>query len=157
VLRYSGKNDDDDCVSYQEDDSDLLPKSLDNDFELSELCRYQNNTHCNLNEETVMLQQQLESHSPAKVRLPSNTQVRQSRKNMLECIDYVVSNGDISHNPAVVEIWDELERVIQEKQVLVRNIVLSASTTKPLANGVVWPAFTSKKAKVTERYKGITG
>ena len=147
---------DEDVLLSEVDDNDLVPKSLDNDFQLSELCRYQNNTHCNLNDDTVRLQHQLESHSPAKVRLPSDTQVRQSRKNMLECIDYVISNGDISHNPAVAEIWDELERVIQEKQVLVRNIVLS-SATKPLANGVVWPALTSKKSKVTERYKEITG
>jgi len=73
---------------------------------------------------------------------------------MLECIDYVISNGGISHNTDVAELWEELERVIQEKQILVRNIVLS-STTKPVGNGVVWPALTSNKSKVMKRYKGI--
>ncbi len=75
---------------------------------------------------------------------------------MLECIDYVISNGDISHNSNIAEIWDELERVIQEKQVLVKNIVLS-SATKPVGNGAVWPALTSKQRTVLKRHKGITG
>jgi hypothetical protein len=88
--------------------------------------------------------------------MPSKTQVRQTRKNMHECIDYIVSNGDISDKPKVAEIWEELERVIQEKQVLVRNIILS-SGTKTVGNGVEWPALTSKKKRVIKRYKGLTG
>jgi len=156
MQRYDGNNVDEDLAPSEDDDNDLVPTSLDNDFQLSELCRFQNNTHCALNDDTLRLQQQLEIHSPAKVRLPSEMQVRQSRKNMHECIDYVISNGDISHNPAVAEIWEELERLIQEKQVLVRNIVLS-SATKPVGNGVVWPALTSKQKTVMKRYKGISG
>ena len=78
--------------------------SLDQEFQLSELSRYHNNTHCALNDDTVRLQQQLEIHSPAKVRMPSEMQVRQSRKNMHECIDYIITNGEISENPKVAEI-----------------------------------------------------
>lgn len=143
-------------IPNDNDDNELLPKSLDNDLELSELCRFQNNTHCALSDDTLRLQHQLEIHSPAKVRMPSETQVRQSRKNMIECIDYIISNGDITDNPDVAEIWDNLERVIQEKQVLVRNIVLS-SAKKSVGNGLEWPALTSKKTKEMKRYKGITG
>ena len=143
-------------MSYQEDDNDFVPTSLDNDFQLSELCRFQNNTHCALNDDTLRLQNQLAIHSPAKVRLPRKTQVRQSRKNMHECIDYIINNGEISENPKVAEIWEDLERVIQEKQVLVRNLILS-SGTKTDGNGVVWPALTSKKRSVMQRYKGVTG
>ena len=143
-------------IPNEDDDNELVPKSLDNDLELSELCCFQNNTHCALSNDTLRLQHQLEIHSPAKVRMPSETQVRQSRKNMIECIDYIISNGDITDNPDVAEIWDNLERVIQEKQVLVRNIVLSTAA-KPVGNEVVWPALTSSKKKVMKRYKGITG
>ena len=75
---------------------------------------------------------------------------------MLACIDNIISNGDISENLEIAEIWDDLERVIQEKQVLVRNIVLS-SAKKSVGNGLEWPALTSKKTKEMKRYKGITG
>ena len=75
---------------------------------------------------------------------------------MIECIDYIISNGDISENTEIAEIWDNLERVIREKQELVRNIVLS-STTKSVGNGLEFPALTSNKTKVVKRYKGITG
>ena len=156
MLSFNGDNVEEDLVTSKDDKNDLVPKSLDNDFQLSELSCFQNNTHCALNDDTLRLQHQLEIRSPAKVRLPSDTQVRQFRKNMLECIDYVISNGDISHNSNIAEIWDELERVIQEKQVLVKNIVLS-SATKPVGNGAVWPALTSKQRTVLKRHKGITG
>ncbi len=75
---------------------------------------------------------------------------------MHERIDYIIYNGEISENPKVAEIWEELERVIQEKQVLVRNIILS-SRTKTHGNGVVWPALTSKKKSVMKHCKGVTG
>lgn len=75
---------------------------------------------------------------------------------MIESIDYVISNGDISHNTDVAKIWEELEEVIQEKQILVRNIVMTTTKT-PVENGLVWPALTSTKSKVIKRYKGITG
>lgn len=156
MVRCNDDNIEDDFLPSDKVDNELVPTSLDNDFQLTELCRFQNNTHCALNDGTLRLQQQLESHSPAKVRMPSETQVRQSRKNMIECIDYIISNGDISENPEIAEIWDNLERVIQEKQVLVRNIVLS-STTKSVGNGIEFPALTSNKTKVVKRYKGITG
>ncbi len=104
MLRFNGDNVEEDLV-----ENDLVPKLLVNDFQLSELSRFQHYTHCDLNDDTLRLQHQLEIHSPAKVRLSSNTQVRQSRKNMLKCIDYVISNGDISHNPNVAEVWEELE------------------------------------------------
>ena len=156
MVRCNGDNIEEDFLPSETDDNDLVPTSLDNDFQLTELCRFQNNTHCALNDDTLRLQHQLEIHSPAKVRMPSETQVRQSRKNMIECIDYIISNGDISENPEIAEIWDNLERVIQEKQVLVRNIVLS-STTKSVGNGLELPALPSKKTKVMKRYKGITG
>ena len=156
MLRYDGDNFEEDVVPSDDEDNDLVPTSLDQEFQLSELSRYHNNTHCALNDDTVRLQQQLEIHSPAKVRMPSKTQVRQSRKNMHENIDYIITNGEISENPKVAEIWEELERVVQEKQVLVRNIVLSLAT-KPVGNGVVWPAFTSKQRTVMKRFKGITG
>jgi hypothetical protein len=156
VLRYNGNNVEEDLVSSEDDDHDLVPTSLDKDFQLSELSHYHNNTHCALKDDTLRLQHQSEIHSPAKVRMPSKTQVRQSRKNMHECIDYIISNGDISDNPKVAEIWEELERMIQEKQVLVRNIILS-SGTKTVGKEVVWPALTSKKKRVMKCYKGITG
>ena len=156
MVRCNGHNVEEDFLPSETDDNDLVPTSLDNDFRLTELCRFQNNTHCALNDDTLRLQQQLEIHSPAKVRMPSETQVRQSRKNMIECIDYIISNGDISENSDIAEIWDNLERVIREKQELVRNIVLS-STTKSVGNGLEFPALTSNKTKVVKRYKGIIG
>lgn len=152
VVRFQGDSASEDLLNGDY----LIPTSLDNDFQLSEMSRFQNNTRCVLNDDTRRLQHQLDMHSPAKVHLPSDTQIRQSRKNMIESIDYVISNGDISHNTDVAKIWEELEKVIQEKQMLVRNIVMTTTKT-PVENGLEWPALTSTKSKVIKRYKGITG
>ena len=103
MQRYNGDNVDEDLAPSEDDDNNLVPTSLDNDFLLSELCRFQNNTHCALNDDTLRLQQQLEIHSPAKVRLPSETQVRQSMKNMLECIDYVIFTETLVTTPQLLK------------------------------------------------------
>ena len=99
MQRYNGNNVDEDLAPSEDDDN----TSLDNDFQLSELCQLQNNTHCALNDDTLRLQQQLEIHSPAKVRLPSETQVRQSMKNMLECIDYVIFTETLVTTPQLLK------------------------------------------------------
>ena len=75
MLRFNGDNVEEDLVTSKDNENDLVPKSLDNDFQLSELSCFQNNTHCALNDDTLRLQHQLEVHSPAKLRLPSDTQV----------------------------------------------------------------------------------
>ncbi len=79
MLRYNGDNVEEYGVPSEDKDHDLVPTSLDKDFQLSELFRCNNNTHCALNDDTLRLQHQLEIHSPAKVRMPIETQVRQSR------------------------------------------------------------------------------
>jgi hypothetical protein len=73
MLRYDGDNVEEDVVPSEDEDHDLVPTSLDQDFQLSELSCYHNNTHCALNDDTLRLQHQLEIHSPAKVRMPSET------------------------------------------------------------------------------------
>ena len=104
----------------------------------------------------MRLQHDLEEHSPAKVRIPTEEQMRESRKNMIGNIDYIMQYGNVSGNPETAEIWERLEMTIQDFQVESRKIILGSSTpTKE--KSVVWPAFTMKKKQTTKRFKGITG
>ena len=104
----------------------------------------------------MRLQHDLEEHSPAKVRIPTEEQMRESRKNMIGNIDYIMTYGNVSGNPETAEIWERLEMTIQDFQVEARKIILGSSTpTKE--KSVVWPAFTMKKKQTTKRFKGITG
>ena len=41
VLRFNGDNVEEDLVTSEDDENDLVPKSLDNDFQLSELPHFQ--------------------------------------------------------------------------------------------------------------------
>ncbi len=61
MLRYNGDNVEEDVVPSKDEDHDLVPTSLDKDFQLSELSCYHNNTHCALNDDTLRLQHQLDS------------------------------------------------------------------------------------------------
>jgi len=138
------------------DDNELLPCSLDHYFQDTELARYNNKIHSSTNNETMRLQHDLEEHSPAKVRIPTEEQMRESRKNMIGNIDYIMQYGNVSGNPETAEIWERLEMTIQDFQVEARKIILGSSTpTKE--KSVVWPAFTMKKKQTTKRFKGITG
>jgi hypothetical protein len=138
------------------DYNELLPCSLDHYFQDTELARYNNKIHSSTNNETMRLQHDLEEHSPAKVRIPTEEQMRESRKNMIGNIDYIMQYGNVSGNPETAEIWERLEMTIQDFQVEARKIILGSSTpTKE--KSVVWPAFTMKKKQTTKRFKGITG
>ena len=134
----------------------MIPCSLDNYFQETELSRYQNNINCSTNDETLRLQNDLEHHSPAKVRIPTEDQMRESRKNMIGNIDYIMLYGNVTGNPKTAEIWEQLEMAIQDCQVATRNLILGSSTTTE-GTSVVWPAFNTKKKKATKRLKGITG
>lgn len=138
------------------DDNESLPCSLDHYFQDTELARYNNKIHSSTNNETMRLQHDLEEHSPAKVRIPTEEQMRESRKNMIGNIDYIMQYGNVTGNPETAEIWERLEMTIQDFQVEARKIILGSSTpTKE--KSVVWPAFTMKKKQTTKRFKGITG
>jgi len=138
------------------DYNELLPCSLDHYFQDTELARYNNKIHSSTNNETMRLQHDLEEHSPAKVRIPTEEQMRESRKNMIGNIDYIMQYGNVTGNPETAEIWERLEMTIQDFQVEARKIILGSSTpTKE--KSVVWPAFTMKKKQTTKRFKGITG
>ncbi len=56
MQRYNGDNVEEDLVASKDDDHDLVPTSLDKDFQLSELARYHKNTHCALNDDMLRLQ-----------------------------------------------------------------------------------------------------
>ena len=84
----------------------MIPCSLDNYFQETELSRYQNNIHCSTHDETLRLQNDLEHHSPAKARIPTEDQMRESRKNMIGNIDYIMQYGNVTGNPKTAEIWE---------------------------------------------------
>ena len=47
----------------------------------------------------MRLQHDLEQHSPAKVRIPTEEQMRESRNNMIGNIDYIMTYGNVTGNP----------------------------------------------------------
>ncbi len=131
------------------DGNELLPCSLEDLFQDTELSRYQNKIHSSMNDETMRLQHDLEQHSPAKVRIPTDDQIRESRKNMIGNIDYIMTYGNVTGNPKTAEIWEGLEIVIQDFQVSDRKIILGSTTTTQ-GTGVIWPAFIVKKKRASK-------
>ncbi len=52
----------------------------------------------------MQLEHDLEEHSPAKVRIPTEEQMRESRKNMIGNIDYIMTYGNVTGNQETAEI-----------------------------------------------------
>ncbi len=75
----------------------------------------------------MQLQHDLEEHSPVKVHIPTEEQMRESRKNMIGNIDYIMTYGNVTGNPETSEIWEQLEMTIQDFQVAGRKIILGTS------------------------------
>ncbi len=46
---------------------------------------------------------------------------------MIHNIDYIKEFGDPLHNAEVAEIWADLEKIIQEKKIQARNIIVNLS------------------------------
>jgi hypothetical protein len=76
-----------------------------------------------------------------------------SRKNMVDNIQYITEHGNIANNERVGQLWDELEKFIQETKVKVQK----ETYVTPVKKNLSFPAFDSKKSKPIARFKGIAG
>jgi hypothetical protein len=76
-----------------------------------------------------------------------------SQKNMVDNIQYIIEDGNIANNERVGQLWDELEKFIQEIKVKVQK----GTYVTPVKKNLSFTAFDSKKSKPIARFQGIAG
>ncbi len=72
---------------------------------------------------------------------------------MVDNIQYIIKHGNIANNERVGQLWDKLEKFIQETKVKVQKETYVTFVKKNLS----FLAFDSKKSKLIARFKGIAG
>ncbi len=99
------------------------------------------------------LHQNNSNNSPSKLKMHTQNNIFASRKNMVDNIQYISEQGNIANNERVGQLWDELEKFIQETKTKVQK----ETYVTPVKKNLSFPAFDSKKSKPIARFKGIAG
>jgi hypothetical protein len=112
----------DDGVSFSEEP--ITPCALNYEEDgRSHLMRLDKQTKSFLSHQTQRLHQDLENNSAERLCMPTMASLNQSRKNMLENIDYVKTYCNVENNPRVARIWAEKEHYLEMKQNEARDIL----------------------------------
>ena len=82
----------------------------------SHLTRLDKQTKSFLSPQTQRLHRDLENNSAERLCMPTMASLNQSRKNMLENIDYVKTYCDVENNPRVARIWADMEHYLETKK-----------------------------------------
>jgi hypothetical protein len=67
------------------------------------------------------LHQKISNNSQSKRKMHTQNTILASWKNMVDNIQYIIEHGNISNNERVGQLWDELEKFIQETKVKVQK------------------------------------
>jgi hypothetical protein len=98
------------------------------------------NTFTFLSQIAQKLHQKISSNSPSKLKMHTQNTILASRKIMVDNIQYMIEHGNIANNERVGQLWDELEKYIQETKVKVQK----ETYVTPVKMNLSFPAFDRK-------------
>lgn len=156
------------CYSDNETDNARgCEKSLESLFEAlstpskednpNQMSRFHDNTITYLSPATTRLHNDLACNlTPTKLHHTTET-LRQSRKTILENIDWMIQYGMIEENEHAAEIFDDLEKFVQKTKWKFQDIILNAKNKDRRQGQLEFAAYDQKKKKPEKRLKGVAG
>jgi hypothetical protein len=88
-------------------------------------------------------------NSPANLSHHNNDTIRASRKNMLTNIDYMIDYGELMNNPKAANIFNDMEKFVQDLKLKIQQLNMSDKLTQPKEGSIEFVAFTGKKRKLS--------
>jgi hypothetical protein len=155
-----------------EDDDDDIPnnkceKSLQSLFDAlttpskeantHDISRFDNNTLTYLSPATTRLHKDICGNSSDKCFGHTTVSLRNSRKSILENIDWMIQYGRIEENADAAEIFDEMEKFVQEAKLKMQNKILIKKNRGRKQGTLEFAAYDGKKKKAESRLKGYAG
>ena len=155
-----------------EDDDDEIPnnnceKSLQSLFDAlttpskeantHDISRFDNNTLTYLSPATTRLHKDVCGNSSDKCFGHTTVSLRNSRKSILENIDWMIQYGRIEENADAAEIFDEMEKFVQEAKLKMQNKILIEKNRGRKQETLEFAAYDGKKKKAEARLKGYAG
>ena len=153
-------------ITYGEDnditfsDESITPCALNYEEDgRSYLTRLDKQMKSFLSPETQRLHRDLQNNCAESVCMPTMVSLNQSRKNMLENIDYVKTFCDVEHNPRVARIWAEMEQYLDMKKNEARDILAKDTRidSQEVHGKIVMSGIRMKKKAPEARLKGVSG
>ncbi len=118
-----------------------------------DMLRTNENTFTFLSPIAQKLHQKISNNSPSKLNMHTQNTILASRKNMVDNIQYIIEYRNIANNERVGQLWDGLEKFIQETKVKDQK----ETYVTPVKKNLSFPVFDSKNSKLIARFKGIAG
>jgi len=76
---------------------------------------------------------------------------------MLDNIQYIIDHGNVTSNPKVANIFDDMEKYIQNAKSDIQRLNHVERIRTPPKGRIEFPAFNNKKTKPQPRLKGPCG
>ena len=133
-------------------DSVISPLKNHND-----LSRFQNNIMTYVSPMTKRLHNEIQENSPSRLLHHNAVSLRESRKNMISIIDYILDNGNIDEDPHSAILFDKMEKTLQKIKLEFQQLKISQPKTPPRKGMIEFPAFNAPKKKTEPRLKGLGG
>ena len=123
----------------------------------NDLSRFQNNIMTYLSPMTKRLHNEIQENSPSRLLHHNAVSLRESRKNMISIIDYIIDNGNIDEDPQTAILFDKMEKTLQMIKLEFQQLKISQPKTPPRKGMIEFPAFNAPKKKPEPRLKGLCG
>jgi hypothetical protein len=106
---------------------------------------------------TKRLHNEIHENSPSRLLHHNAISIRESRKNMISIIDYIIDNGNIDEDPQTAILFDKMEKTLQMIKLEFQQLKISQPKTPPRKGMIEFPAFNAPKKKPEPRLKGLGG
>jgi hypothetical protein len=123
----------------------------------NDLSRFQNNIMTYVSPMTKRLHNEIQENSPSRLLHHNAVSLRESRKNMISIIDYIIDNGNIDEDPQTAILFDKMEKTLQMIKLEFQQLKISQPKTPPRKGMIEFPAFNAPKKKPEPRLKGLGG
>ena len=123
----------------------------------NDLSRFQNNIMTYVSPMTKRLHNEIQENSPSRLLHHNAVSLRESRKNMISIIDYIIDNGNIDKDPQTAILFDKMEKTLQMIKLEFQQLKISQPKTPPRKGMIEFPAFNAPKKKPEPRLKGLGG
>jgi len=123
----------------------------------NDLSRFQNNIMIYVSPMTKRLHNEIQENSPSRLLHHNAVSLRESRKNMISIIDYIIDNGNIGEDPQTAILFDKMEKTLQMIKLEFQQLKISQPKTPPRKGMIEFPAFNAPKKKPEPRLKGLCG
>ena len=123
----------------------------------NDLSRFQNNIMTYVSPMTKRLHNEIQENSPSRLLHHNAVSLRESRKNMISIIDYIIDNGNIDKDPQTAILFDKMEKTLQMIKLEFQQLKISQPKTPPRKGMIEFPAFNAPKKKTEPRLKGLGG